>query len=706
MFCKKHNQTNQHIIKMNTHMIGFVAVVAGVCGSLDERGLVNGFDRKGFTYPRCGAELVANICDASATQALIIVDRDAIRLIDNGFGMNEHGIQNMFATFRENHNNDNSMGVSGLGAKPSIYILSKKNETPTTVHMYTHMDGCGYIKACIPFDRIKAEGRYTGMITYDVMNESEVSQFLAERQGNKTGTTIKWVYSETTHQYFEKQFSPDCKKMDMNDRLDCIFGKTRLNIVYKDFETPDFIPLELYDYFSGERPDYYTGIKEDIIEHWIDSDNNDRFTWENQEKEYEFRIKAKGISTKPEEVKNKTGWKKEGFYLLKNAMRRDERLFDEINPTCTQKISKCEKTQKETKTNVYGKFSSSNPLSNYEEKFFGGTNEELKSNIGKLHIVRNTQLVACIEIVDGFKISSSRATADANMKTILHKTELSYYTKSCQDNRMDIAVGIQENKNQHSGDLPKGLMRLIIYIKTMRYSEIIAYFELKCKEELDRLNEHARLREVENARLREIEEARLREIEEARLREIEEARLKEVEDARLKEVEDARLKEVEDARLKEVEDARLREVEHARLREVEDARLREEELQQINKQGETESKTESETKSETELPEEIEPKTRKHKESVQTRITVQQGINILSKLREENEVSNEEIIDDMIISYLDRCPSDQVRTFIKYIQFTKKFDLLTDLINKQYPYNKETDMKEGSRLYKFVCNSE
>jgi len=706
MFCKKHNQTNQPIIKMNTHMIGFIAVVAGVCGSLDERGLINGFDRKGFTYPRCGAELVANICDASATQAFIIVDRDAIRLIDNGFGMNEHGIQNMFATFRENHNNDNSMGVSGLGAKPSIYILSKKNETPTTVHMYTHMDGCGYIKACIPFDRIKAEGRYTGMITYDVMNESEVSQFLAERQGSKTGTTIKWVYSETTHQYFEKQFSSDCKKMDMNDRLDCIFGKTRLNIVYKDFETPDFMPLELYDYFSGERPDYYTGIKEDIIEHWIDSDNNDRFTWENQDKEYEFRIKAKGISTKPEEVKNKNGWKKEGFYLLKNAMRRDDRLFDEMNPTCAQKISKCEKTQKETKTNVYGKFSSSNPLSNYEEKFFGGTNEELKSNIGKLHIVRNTQLVACIEMVDGFKISSSRGNADANMKTILHKTELSYYTKSCQDNRMDIAVGIQENKNQHSGDLPKGLMRLIVYIKTMRYSEIIVYFELKCKEELDRLNEHARLREIEHARLREIEEARLREIEEARLREIEEARLKEVEDARLKEVEDARLKEVEDARLKEVEDARLREVEHARLREVEDARLREEELQQINKQGETESKTESETKSETELPEEIEPKTRKHKESVQTRITVQQGINILSKLREENEVSNEEIIDDMIISYLDRCPSDQVRTFIKYIQFTKKFDLLTDLINKQYPYNKETDMKEGSRLYKFVCNSE
>ena len=687
---------------MNTQNIGFV--VAGVCGSLDERGLINGFDRKGFTYTRCGAELVANICDASATQAFIIVDRDAIRLIDNGVGMNEHGIQNMFATFRENHNNDNSMGVSGLGAKPSIYILSKKNENPTTVHMYTHMDGCGYIKACIPFERIKAEGRYTGMITYDVMNESEVSQFLAERQGIRAvGTTIKWVYSETTHQYFEKQFSPDCKKMDMNDRLDCIFGKTRLNIVYKDFETLDFIPLELYDYFSGERPDYYTGIKEDIIEHWIDSDNNDRFTWENGDKEYEFRIKAKGISTKPEEVKNKTGWKKEGFYLLKNAMRRDDRLFDEMNPTCSQKISKCEKTQKETKTNVYGKFSSSNPLSNYEEKFFGGTNEELKSNIGKLHIVRNTQLVACIEMVDGFKISSSRGNADANMKTILHKTELSYYTKSCQDNRMDIAVGIQENKNQHSGDLPKGLMRLITYIKTMRYSEIIVYFELKCKEELDRLNEIRRKadeeKRKEEKRKQEEEEKKRKEEEEKRK---EENRLKqEEEEEKKRKFEEEKRKFEEEKRLVDEEKRKLK-AEQLKAEQLKAEQLKAEQLKAEQLKAEQLKAKEQEA----EELEDLKAKTRKHKESVQTRITVQQGIRVLSKFREENDVSSEEMIDDMTIAYLDCCASTQVRSIIKYVPFNKKIDLLIELINKQYPYNKETDMKEGSRLYKFVCDSE
>jgi hypothetical protein len=88
--------------------------VAGVCGSLDERGLMNSLDRKGFTYPRCGAELLANICDARATRARIIVDKDSIRLIDNGIGMNEDRIKNMLSLFRENHINDNSMGVSGF----------------------------------------------------------------------------------------------------------------------------------------------------------------------------------------------------------------------------------------------------------------------------------------------------------------------------------------------------------------------------------------------------------------------------------------------------------------------------------------------------------------------------------------------------------------------------------------------------------------
>ena len=100
--------------------------IFGTCGSIDERGFINSLDRKGFTYPKCGAELIANICDAHSSDAYICVGEKKIYLIDNGDGMDAKGIDKMFATFKENHSDDKSMGVSGFGSKPALYILSKK----------------------------------------------------------------------------------------------------------------------------------------------------------------------------------------------------------------------------------------------------------------------------------------------------------------------------------------------------------------------------------------------------------------------------------------------------------------------------------------------------------------------------------------------------------------------------------------------------
>ena len=60
----------------------------------------------------------------------------------------------------------------------------------------------------------------------------------------------------------------------------------------------------------------------------------------------------------------------------------------------------------------------------------------------------------------------------------------------------------------------------------------------------------------------------------------------------------------------------------------------------------------------------------------------------------------------MLISYFEYCAPDQIRLIIKYIPLDKRIDLLLDMINKQYPYNKEADMKEGATLYKFVYKNE
>jgi hypothetical protein len=245
------------------------------------------------------------------------------------------------------------MGVSGLGAKPSLYIMSKKNGNPKTVYLFTHKEGGPFIKACIPFEQIKLVGRYSGMISYSNMTKEEETEFIEERKsisGKTTGTTIQWGYSETTHEYFESQFSSARTTIDIAERLDCIFGRKKVNILYKDYSKNELKKLPLYDYFNGERPEFYTGVKIDTIEHWIDRDNNDRFIWENNDSEYEFKLKAKGVGTKLERLLNgKNGWKQEGEYILKNAMRCDERLFDESKPTYKIKHSVCEKHKKQQK---------------------------------------------------------------------------------------------------------------------------------------------------------------------------------------------------------------------------------------------------------------------------------------------------------------------------------------------------------------------
>jgi hypothetical protein len=383
---------------------------------------------------------------------------------------------------------------------------------------------------------------------------------------------------------------------------------------------------------------------------------------------------------------------------------------------------------------IYGKFTASNPLSNYEEKFFSGTQDELKANIGKLHIVRNCQLVACIEMVDGFKISSSRSTADANMKTVLHKTELSYYTKSNQDNRMDIAIGIQENKNQHCGDLPKNLIRLIVEIKTMRYYEIIDYFQLKCKEKIDAITEAERLESI-RLQAQQLEEERL-EAERLEAERLEAERL-ETERLEAERLEDERLEserlEAERLEAERLEAERL-EAERPERERLEAERLEAERLERIVRIGTLEEerleylrleylrleaerleaerleaeRLEAERveleRLEAERLARLEPVPRPMPVSVQLRVSVELGISILTKIREENNTTCEEIIDDMLIDYSDRCAPDQIKPFIKYIPFIRKIDLLLELINKQYQYNKTVDMKDGSRLYKFVNN--
>ena len=655
--------------------------IAIICGSFDERGFIDSFDTKGFTYQKCGAELIANSHDAHATNVFINVEREKIKYIEtDGCGMNEIKAGDMFAMNKSNHTGDISMGKSGLGAKPALRMLSKKNGQPTPVIIYTRAEGHNYLKIIVPFDEIEELGKWTGMIRICEMDAMERATFLEDRRGiSETGTTIEWMYSETTHNYFEKQFSKERKSMNLNDRLDCIFGKTRMNLYYKDYESDEYRTIELYNYFSGERPEYYAGIKEDIIEHWIDRDNRDHFVWENNGREWEFALKTRTTSKTLEEVICKNGWIKIGFYLLKNGMRRDERLFDERNPV---------KTPNKNGVFIYGNPSPYKLLSPYDDKFFEQHRDDIRASIGILQIIRNEQYITGIEM-DGFKISSARAHPAAYMKIVLYRSELSYSTKSYPKNRMDIAIGIQENKNQHCNELPKNLMRILSHIREVRYSEIIDYFESKCKEINDLLElERLRIEEEERLMLAEIEKERLRlaEIERLRLKEIddEQLRLAEIERLRLKEIDDEqlRLAEIEKERqiMEDVEkkEAKLRldEIETLILKEIEDGQPR---LKEID---------------------DIKAKERTIKPMKQIRITVDHGIFILKRIREENKTDFDKLINELLISYSDRSAPDQIGQYIRLLTFSQRIEILLNFIDDRYKGNNEADMKGGAELYK------
>ena len=122
-------------------------------GSINEAGFIQGMKRKGFNFNRAISELIQNSIDACSLNILIVKDKKTIKLIDDGKGMSYDSLTNMWDVYRENHSEQESGGVSGLGSKPSTYIASKQ----TKVVVYTKSLNDKYYKAVVPWDIITSK---------------------------------------------------------------------------------------------------------------------------------------------------------------------------------------------------------------------------------------------------------------------------------------------------------------------------------------------------------------------------------------------------------------------------------------------------------------------------------------------------------------------------------------------------------------------
>lgn len=442
-------------------------------GSINEKGYLAGMSRRGYDPHKCILELGANSLDSLDKvtpsenfnpKVLFDITREKISQIDNGNGMLPEGAVNMFAMHRENHSNEASRGVSGIGAKPSLSNLSGK----THVDIYTRAPNGPHIHISVPWDKIHATGTYTGMVDICTMTPDEQAAFHKEREENGMlnggiahGTSIRFKYRDDLRQLLEGSFLPISNPAALTaplDRMGIVFGHDDIEMVLKTFDTNP-LSLQAYDYFKLPDSAYYTGKSISIIEH-IRKDDHDRFLLQTAEGYLEIKKDGRGIAKNPEPMTvSRFGYKTIGQFEVVCGLRLDPDIFDPDAPV---------------------KYDSGKKNPGHFNESHLGDNEGF---LGSYKLVRNNQTIGLIPPPD-YSLSSARASGDMYLSYMLVQVEIRFNPMSNQENYQDIAVGIQENKNQFDGaNVPKQLTRLVSYAKAEKVKKINAFF----KERLDSL---------------------------------------------------------------------------------------------------------------------------------------------------------------------------------------------------------------------------
>ena len=450
-------------------------------GSFCERGIINSFDRQGFTLVKCGSELIANSIDAGSTNIIFsIVREDWIKIIDDGCGMTFEQLKKMVKIYGENHANHKSMGVSGMGFSAASLQWSKaKDRTPKIVCVYTKNQNGQYLKACIPWDKICLEGKYTGQIEISEMTINERNEFVLERTSNKlrsVGTTIIIPHSENVIELLDEQFLKEKKYFEnLKDSWSIVFGKNYQRITYND--GIDYYELPKYDYFGGSDEEFYCGKFYTSIYSFMDDQGNYRFVCKNPYDSkpnriyMEFKKIGKGFSTKVEEVEVSSEKINESNIInFVSGMRKCNEIFDENNP-------------KEVSAKHY--------MNDYDEQF-SINNDDYKKFCGQISIFRNNQRITGFT-PEGYNINNSRADGKQKIKYSYHRVSLSYETESKQNNSIDEIHGIQQNKNQNQNDFPKNYQRLVKYLKEYHSTEIQNYIDSlipKINQHQPEINQH------------------------------------------------------------------------------------------------------------------------------------------------------------------------------------------------------------------------
>ena len=454
-------------------------------GSINEEGFINSLKRKGFTLFRCISELIQNSIDAKASNISFHVTSPHIDIIDDGCGMNEEKLKNMWDAHRENHSGEESGGVSGLGSKPATYIAS--NFTDVTI--YTKSANDTYKKAYVPWKDIYHTKVYSGKVILSNMNSEEIEIFRDKVES--TGTMIRFQYNFQLFNALKTQFENSKSIDDMTQRIGWIFSQFPTEIKYKHQENVNEIVIDKYRYLNDNDDQYYHR-KVVLIEVFKMLNGEYVYALKNDENNY------------TRYVKNARGYQKEPFVNFRTAvslgtlyvicgMRKDSVYFDYETPELP---------------------GASKKLLHYDSQYFSDgeaghlSGDLIKCDIWYPCLRRNSQNIGPIKSLPKLNPASSRANGQTCLKCHHIRTTVEYSVNSTQDNIMDELMGIQENKNQlNSHNMDVSLLRLIEDCMVDTSNTIWDIFESKIneynakikaeKEEADKLAEALRIANLE-----------------------------------------------------------------------------------------------------------------------------------------------------------------------------------------------------------------
>jgi hypothetical protein len=416
-------------------------------GRIDEQGYLGGLQRKGFTPPKCVLELFANSVDATAKKVTYKICPEYIDIIDNGSGMNVENISNMFAMQRQNHTGHARCGVSGLGGKVAMYILSNQ----TLVYIFTRTHEGEYLCVEVPWDKIVSEGIYTGQVVIREMTEQEQCEFNLDHP-EKHGTTIRFINNPSLRETIHNNFSKEVDGSPL-DRIGVIFGKMQIECNCKDYELGNQT-LEWYNPLNGEDREFYMGKKTEKIAVYkhTSKPNVYRFICNDNE----IKPVGKGFAKEPSKVtENLVDYDQIGVFEVRTALPVNDKLFDRANPCIPQHAS-------------------AEIIRDVDKDRLG---DDCLDFLGSYKLYRNGQLIGLIPAPD-IKLSSARGNAKSFTEYVLLQCCVLFNPISNHNNSMDHIANIQENKNQFDpSPIPKQLTRLIAHIKREHFGLIWKYFE-------------------------------------------------------------------------------------------------------------------------------------------------------------------------------------------------------------------------------------